>query len=245
MADNPTARRLRRIRQQLLEGAWLVRCDGSRRDVANYRLGRDDPGWGVVGDFRPGDVLLDTTGSGRSRQIVAVTPVAEVTAGAAVWVEGTDIPLWPAIPWDAVADEPHPSAPWPGLRGDRAIAFIDGLISAHGKRPRISEAEGRRRTGVCRSHSESLRAAALDLHLGRCQACGLQPRAIFGPDGDRAIDVHHHTPLSVSGETTTTFEDVSVVCASCHRLLHLENPPLTVDAIRDIVVRTHSWKGGS
>jgi len=34
------------------------------------------------------------------------------------------------------------------------------------------------------------------------------------------IECHHKTPISQSGVTETTLEDLSLVCANCHRMLH-------------------------
>ncbi|QKE84389.1 hypothetical protein HL663_10890 [Arthrobacter sp. NEB 688] len=243
MSENQTITSLRAIRRRVVDGAALVRCDGSRRDLTNYRLGHDVPGWHVTGECHVGDVLVDTTGTGRSRRITAVTPVSEVTNAGAIWIAGEDTPLLPAMSWDDVTGSHNGSRPWRRLEDAPAIAFVDDLIDAVGSRPRISVAEGRKRIALCRSRSRQLRDEALDVYMGTCEACGLQPRMVFGPDGDRAIDVHHKDPLSVSGEVRTSLEEISVVCAACHRLLHIENPPLEASSIAGRIDHHRATKG--
>lgn len=59
------------------------------------------------------------------------------------------------------------------------------------------------------------RAQSNSLH---CDACGLKPPM----GGDLAVAVfeaHHVVPLS-QGATKTRLEDMALLCANCHRLIH-------------------------
>lgn len=226
------ATRLQELRRRVSDGAALVRCDGTASEVADYRQGVEKPGWKVSPSCRSGDVLVDTQGRGTHRLIIAVTPVESLKSnGDVVWANGDDTPIFPAAEWSGVMKRAGLVQLWPRLVGAPALDFLSGLSDILGERPRVSVVEGRRYLRVCRRRSKALRDAALEEQQGKCEACGLQPRADFGPDGDRAIDVHHKVPLSISGEVNSSLEDVYVVCASCHRLLHTENPPLPVEAI--------------
>jgi 5-methylcytosine-specific restriction enzyme A len=56
-----------------------------------------------------------------------------------------------------------------------------------------------------------------------CDDCGFNPRKL--PDGDRipsrsCLDVHHLRPLEEE-KRRTWFEDLSLLCPTCHRVAHL------------------------
>jgi 5-methylcytosine-specific restriction protein A len=60
-----------------------------------------------------------------------------------------------------------------------------------------------------------------------CEVCGLAPEQLYPENGDRALECHHIIPLSsLSGVKSTRLEDLALVCASCHRVLHSSNPPV-------------------
>ena len=43
---------------------------------------------------------------------------------------------------------------------------------------------------------------------------------LYGSRGKDYVEVHHLTPLHVSGETTTKPSDLAILCANCHRMVH-------------------------
>ena len=77
-----------------------------------------------------------------------------------------------------------------------------------------------------RRRERSLRPAKLEAsrraHGGRllCEVpgCGLDFDG-FGSVGIACVEVHHRLPLR-SGPVRTTLDDLAVVCANCHRLIH-------------------------
>jgi hypothetical protein len=51
--------------------------------------------------------------------------------------------------------------------------------------------------------------------------CGFDFHKVYGPIGLDYAHVHHLTPLSrLRGATRMTVEDVAVVCANCHDMIH-------------------------
>lgn len=50
-----------------------------------------------------------------------------------------------------------------------------------------------------------------------CEICTFSFRARYDVD---FIECHHRTPISQTGETKTRLEDLALVCANCHRMLH-------------------------
>jgi 5-methylcytosine-specific restriction protein A len=61
-----------------------------------------------------------------------------------------------------------------------------------------------------------------------CEVCGRNYAEEFGAMGRRAVDVHHLTPFHLLGPETRSLNpltDFAIVCATCHRMLHSQNPP--------------------
>ena len=50
-----------------------------------------------------------------------------------------------------------------------------------------------------------------------CEVCEFSFPIIYGSD---FIECHHITPISQTGVTETNLEDLALVCANCHRMLH-------------------------
>lgn len=54
-----------------------------------------------------------------------------------------------------------------------------------------------------------------------CEVCGFDFRGHYGNLGDGFCEVHHRVPLSeTTVEVQTNLEDLAVVCANCHRMIH-------------------------
>ena len=74
---------------------------------------------------------------------------------------------------------------------------------------------------------------------GTCEVCGFNFSAVYGDPGDGYCEVHHLIPLSERSELEwtqnlrTRIEDVAVLCANCHRMVHRQRPALSLDALRD------------
>lgn len=71
---------------------------------------------------------------------------------------------------------------------------------------------------------QGLRRAALDKAGGVCAVCEVDFSKILGGLGIRALQVHHRRQLALE-ETPkiNTVDDLAVVCANCHSLLHLDS----------------------
>ena len=47
------------------------------------------------------------------------------------------------------------------------------------------------------------------------------------------MECHHKIPLyEIEGESITTIDDLALVCANCHRMLHRELDTLSIDELR-------------
>lgn len=71
-------------------------------------------------------------------------------------------------------------------------------------------------------------------HGFTCCLCGFNFEKIYGDLGREYIECHHLNPLSEkdSEGVITTLNDVSVLCANCHRMVHRRRPAYTLDEVR-------------
>lgn len=72
----------------------------------------------------------------------------------------------------------------------------------------------------------------------RCEACGFDFEATYGPLGRDYIECHHTRPLFASGPVQTRLADLALLCANCHRMAHRGYPWPTVDQLRVLVTRS-------
>ncbi|MDP8245994.1 MAG: HNH endonuclease [Candidatus Hinthialibacter antarcticus] len=68
----------------------------------------------------------------------------------------------------------------------------------------------------------------------RCEVCGFSFEEKYGTIGDEYIIAHHLNPISM-GEQLTTLDDIALVCANCHAMVHTKNPPIPIDELRKIL----------
>lgn len=85
--------------------------------------------------------------------------------------------------------------------------------------------------------SRRLRDKAFHNANGTCAVCDRDYSKLLDGRGIRVLQVHHKRMLSKSdAETKTTLNDLVVVCANCHLLLHLDpKKPLTVLQLRSML----------
>ncbi|MGY1663883.1 HNH endonuclease [Geodermatophilus sp. SYSU D00705] len=65
-----------------------------------------------------------------------------------------------------------------------------------------------------------------------CEVCSFSFEDTYGPRGHQYIEVHHRTPLHVTGPTRTNLTDLALLCSNCHRMIHRRQPWLTVDELK-------------
>ncbi|WAU79448.1 HNH endonuclease [Streptomyces sp. Qhu-G9] len=72
----------------------------------------------------------------------------------------------------------------------------------------------------------------------RCEVCDFDFSRAYGPLGEGYIEVHHVTPLHISGTRETRLEDLACLCANCHRMCHRSRSGeswRTPDALRAMI----------
>lgn len=74
-----------------------------------------------------------------------------------------------------------------------------------------------------------------------CEVCGFDFAAQYGERGEGFIEAHHDkNPVSQMGEyAESKVDDLKMVCANCHRILHRSIPWMRVDELRETIEQMH------
>jgi hypothetical protein len=100
----------------------------------------------------------------------------------------------------------------PPSDNDRSWAEGDKKKVAHLRRERASGLAARKKSDFIERNGKLA-----------CERCGLIPSETLGSNGEAVIEVHHKWPLSeAQTDTRTRLEDLSCLCANCHRITHRE-----------------------
>lgn len=66
-----------------------------------------------------------------------------------------------------------------------------------------------------------------------CIACDLKPETLYDDRGERCIEAHHKIPIEeLQPDSITRVDEMAMVCASCHRVIHSQKPCLTIAEVR-------------
>jgi 5-methylcytosine-specific restriction protein A len=74
-----------------------------------------------------------------------------------------------------------------------------------------------------------------------CEACDFDFSASYGERGQGFIECHHLKPVRfLKPGAKTKLDDLALLCANCHRMVHVRSPWLSVDEVRALVERQRS-----
>jgi hypothetical protein len=101
---------------------------------------------------------------------------------------------------------------------------------------------GRRKIEISiRERSASARLACIRHHGAVCFVCGFDFGRFYGKQAEGFIEVHHR--MQISGATgpraVDAVSDLVPLCANCHRVVHLESPPIDVDRLKAEIADRH------
>ncbi len=69
-----------------------------------------------------------------------------------------------------------------------------------------------------------------------CEVCGFDFEATYGELGENFIEAHHIKPVSQMTENEkTSIDDIVMVCANCHSMIHRKKPWLKKNDIKNLV----------
>jgi 5-methylcytosine-specific restriction protein A len=146
---------------------------------------------------------------------------------------------------------------WDTFAGDRnhlaeSAAAIKARVTARGPIEHINDAvddeeefpEGKVLFRAHRSRERNrtliMRAKMLALkNHGRlaCEACDFEFKARYGAVGEGFIECNHATPISqLSLGAKTKVADLHLLCANCHRMIHIRRPWLSVEDLRKMLI---------
>lgn len=115
----------------------------------------------------------------------------------------------------------------------------DSLFSSPYGQDEFAEGGIQEITVELRKRNPHLKKQAIARYGYRCQICGFSFEEFYGELGKGYVEIHHIIPLSErEAETTTRIEDVVVVCANCHRILHRNGKrPIPIEYLQEAVKR--------
>jgi len=69
-----------------------------------------------------------------------------------------------------------------------------------------------------------------------CEICGFSFGDTYGKFASHYCEVHHLLPIGALTEATEMeLSDLAILCANCHRVVHLRNPPYSLQQVRDML----------
>ena len=69
-----------------------------------------------------------------------------------------------------------------------------------------------------------------------CEVCGFCFASTYGVAAKEYCEVHHLEPLATAtGQRRTSLGDLTLLCANGHRVVHLRNPPFTLEEVRAMI----------
>jgi len=74
-----------------------------------------------------------------------------------------------------------------------------------------------------------------------CEACDFDFGAVYGERGMGFIEVHHTVPLhTLTAGRKTRLDDLALLCANCHRMVHAKSVWLSIVELKSIVSKQRS-----
>lgn len=99
--------------------------------------------------------------------------------------------------------------------------------------------EGAKKTVIVNAYERSSKAKkhCKEYWGTTCYICEFDFEKVYGQIGKGFIHVHHLVPVSKIGESyqIDPINDMKPVCPNCHAMLHMKNPPLTIEELNEII----------
>lgn len=99
--------------------------------------------------------------------------------------------------------------------------------------------EGLKRTILVNTYerSSAAREQCIEHWSAVCSVCDFDFEKKYGDWGKGFIHVHHLIPIAEIGRTyqVDPVKDLRPVCPNCHAMLHKSNPPLTIEALKNML----------
>ena len=148
----------------------------------------------------------------------------------AISILETDDPLVYRVEYSTHFDSNNPY--------DRNNPESEESITFHeGKKAYAKHVRYERNQGIVRLAKDCFMAANGALF---CEVCGFSFDT-YGERGRDYIEAHHDVPVSDLGDDgVSNIDDIKMVCANCHRILHRKRPWLKVGELKDLLQSHHT-----
>jgi hypothetical protein len=107
-------------------------------------------------------------------------------------------------------------------------------VKKHYQQAEAIEGEIYKKEAVFRSRNRALVQAKKANSDYCCEVCGFNFRKTYGIIGANYIIAHHRKLIS-SGVARTTINDIALLCANCHAMVHTQNPPIAIEKLRVLI----------
>lgn len=101
----------------------------------------------------------------------------------------------------------------------------------------LTEGAIRRITVNAYERNPVARTRCIEAHGADCSVCSFNFGAAYGASASGFIHVHHIKPLATIGEQyeVNPVEDLRPVCPNCHAVIHMTNPPRSIQEIKALL----------
>ena len=86
------------------------------------------------------------------------------------------------------------------------------------------------------------RRAAIRRHGVRCFGCRMEMAEVYGEIARGYIHIHHVKPISEMQGDRPDINDLVPLCPNCHAIVHLENPPISINRLKELIRRQRQRK---
>lgn len=128
--------------------------------------------------------------------------------------------------------------PYVRMRGPSTSPDYDVDIHA------LAATEGRRQlvTHLSRERDRKLVQKKKELAASlQCEVCEVSFGRVYGERAAAYCEVHHLVPLAQAEQVVKTrIEDLAILCSNCHRVVHLKDPPFTLEQMREMLLHERS-----
>jgi len=111
----------------------------------------------------------------------------------------------------------------------RTVEPVDGRLSVEGEQVRVTHVARERDPRLIKRAKRKFKKAHDRLY---CVACGFDFQARYGSLGEDFIEAHHVIPLS-EGPRRVSPDDLMMLCANCHRMVHRQMNRVKRNLTRD------------
>lgn len=137
------------------------------------------------------------------------------------------------IPYEEIAEQ------WGILMLGMVLSLLD-IVPLDGSEEAVIGYEEGNQTNILANKYERNpinRVLCLKHYGYDCQVCGINFALVYGELGKDFIHVHHTTPVSKMGPhyIVNPVQDLVPVCPNCHAMLHRNDPPLSIQQLKQIM----------